>query len=98
MGSATNPKKTKGKASGNNMIGDGEATNQTNSMKEKKQVKTTKFKNLVKSKNHDFLFNCRNRETGTGFFILKARLTFTLLRQAFVEAPILCHFDPKCHI
>ena len=31
------------------------------------------------------------------FFILGARLAFTKLRQAFVKAPILYHFDPKCH-
>ena len=34
----------------------------------------------------------------TGYLIPKAREAFTQLRQAFIEAPILQHFDPKCHI
>ena len=58
----------------------------------------TKSKNLIKSKNHDFPPNSRNKEARTGFFTPKARLAFTQLRQIFVEAPILYHFDPKCHI
>ncbi len=32
------------------------------------------------------------------FLTPKARKTFTKLRQAFVKAPILNHFDPECHI
>ena len=58
----------------------------------------TKFKILVKSKNHDFPPNSRNREAGMGFFTPKARLAFTQLRQPFVEAPILHYFNPECHI
>ena len=53
---------------------------------------------MVKSKNHDFPPNFKNKEAGTGFLIPKARLTFTQLRQAFVKAPILYHFNPKYHI
>ena len=30
--------------------------------------------------------------------IPKARVAFTQLRQAFIEAPILQHFDPEYHI
>ena len=62
---------------GNSIIGGGEATNQTNFIKRKNQAKTTKSKILVKSKNHDFLLNSRNKEVGTGFFTPKARLAFT---------------------
>ena len=102
-GSAANPKKTKGKADGNNIVGNnmvdgGKATNQTNSTKRKNQVKTTKSKILVKSKNQDFLSNSRNKETGTSFLTSEARLAFTQLRQAFIEAPILHYFDLKSHI
>ena len=61
-------------------------------------MKITKSKILIKSKKHDFLLNSRNREAGTGFFTPKARLTFIQLRQAFVEAPILHHFDQESHI
>ena len=32
------------------------------------------------------------------FFTLGARLKFAKLRQAFVKAPILHHFDLDCHI
>ncbi len=32
------------------------------------------------------------------FLTFKARNAFTKLRQAFIEAPILNHFNPKCHI
>ena len=56
-----NPKETKGEAGSNSMVDGGEATNQTNSTKRKKQPKTTKSKILVKSKNHNFLPNFRNR-------------------------------------
>ena len=34
----------------------------------------------------------------SNFFTSKARLTFTKLRQVFVKALILYHFDPECHI
>ena len=36
-----------------------------------------KSKNLIKSKNCDFLPNSRNIETGPGFFTPKTRLAFT---------------------
>ena len=32
------------------------------------------------------------------FLIFRARKAFTHLMQAFIEAPILNHFDPKHHI
>ena len=76
------------------MVGGGEATNST---KRKIPVKTTKFKILVKSKNHNFP-KSRPEEIKTGFLTLKAKLAFTQLRQMFVEAPILHHFDPESHI
>ena len=45
-------------------------------------------KNLSKSK----------KTGGSDFLTLRTRLAFTKLRQAFVKAPILYHFDPKRHI
>ena len=96
-GSAANFKGTKGKVDGNSVIGNnvggGKATKPT---KEKNQAKTTKFKILVKFKNHDFT-KSRTEQVRTGFFIPKARLAFTQLKQAFVEAPILHHFNPESH-
>ena len=83
---------------GNNMVGGGKATNQANFTKRKNQAKTTKFKILVKSKNHDFPPNSRNKKVGTGFFTPKARLAFSQLKQAFVKAPIFHHFDLESHI
>ena len=87
-GSAANSEEIEGKVSGNNVfgnfVGSGEAINL---IKGKNQVKTTKSKILVKSKNYDFL-KSRTKKAGTSFLTPKVRLTFTQLRQAFVEAPI----------
>ena len=98
IGSATNLKETEGNVSGNSMVGDlvggGEATNPS---KGKNQAKTTKSKILVKSKNFDFP-KFRTEKAGMGFLIPKAKLAFTQLKQAFVEAPIFHHFDPESHI
>ena len=90
-GSAANYKETEGEVGGDSVVGnsiisDGEATNPT---KGKNQAKTTKSIILVKSKNHDFPPNSRNRKAGTGFLTPEARLAFTQLRQMFVKAPIL---------
>ena len=54
----------------------------------KKVQKLFKSKNLSKSK----------KIVGSDFFTPKAKLAFTKLRQAFVKAPILHHFNPKRHI
>ena len=55
---------------------------------EKKGWKTSKSKNLFKSKKMVIL----------NFFIPRAKLAFTELRQVFFKTPIFYHFDPKCHI
>ena len=97
-GFTANPEETEGGVGDNsvvgNVVGGSEATNPT---KRKNLIKITKSKILVKSKNHDFP-KSRPEEAGTGFFTPKARLAFTQLRQAFVKAPILHHFDPESHI
>ena len=96
-GSVASPEETKSGVGSNSVVdvvGSGEATNST---KRKNLAKTTKSKILVKSKNHDFL-KSRPKEAGTGFLTPKARLAFTRLRQAFVNPPILHHFDPESHI
>ena len=91
--SAANSEETEGGVSGDSMVGDmvggGKAINP---VKRKNQAETTKSKIWVKSKNHDFP-KSRIEKAGTGFFTPKARLAFIQLRQAFVEAPILHHFD-----
>ena len=96
-------KESESKVGSNNIVGNSiicgdKATNQTNSTKRKNKTKTTKSKILVKSKNYDFPPNFKNKEARAGFFTPKARLAFTQLRQAFVKALILYHFDPKSHI
>ena len=48
--------------------------------------KSSKSKNLSKSK-----------KTELGFFTSGARKAFTKLRQAFIKASILHHFDPERH-
>ena len=50
------------------------------------------------SKNRDFSPNSRNMEAESSFFISKARLAFTQIKQAFVEALILYLFNIECHI
>ena len=40
----------------------------------------------------------KNLNGATSYLTPNARQTFTQLRQAFTEASILRHFDPKCHI
>ena len=54
----------------------------------KKVQKLSKSKNLSKSK----------KTIRSDFLISRARLAFTKLRQTFVNAPILYHFDPERHI
>ena len=67
-------------------IGDDEV-DEINDEDRKKDQNPTKSKNLSKSK-----------KTELGFLISGARIAFTELRQAFVKALILYHFNPECHI
>ena len=55
---------------------------------EKKVQKLSKSKNLSKSK----------KTVGSDFLTPKAKLAFTKLRQAFVKALILYHFNPERYI
>ena len=55
---------------------------------EKKVQKLSKSKNLSKSK----------KTVGSDFFTPKAKLAFTKLRQVFVKALILHHFNLECQI
>ena len=52
-----------------------------------------KDRNLTKSKN---LF--KSKKTKSGFLTSGAKKAFTKLRQVFIKASILQHFDPKRHI
>ena len=98
IGSAANPKETEGGVGDNSVAGNmGGGGKAINSIKRKSPVKMTKSKILIKSKNHDFL-KSRYKKAKTGFLTPEARLVFTQLRQAFVKAPILYHFDPESHI
>ena len=40
----------------------------------------------------------KNLNEVTDYLTSKARLAFTILRKVFTKAPILRHFDLKCHI
>ena len=56
--------------------------------------KSTKSKSRTKSRylgNNNDLEECK-------FLTSDAREAFNRMRQAFIEAPILRHFDPECHI
>ena len=61
----------------------------------KKNQKTSKSKNLTKSKK---LCKSKKMVRSLDFLTPRARLAFTKLRQVFVKAPILHHFDSKRHI
>ena len=49
-------------------------------------------------KNYGFSLNSRNIDTRSDFFIPKAWLTFTNLKQMFVKAPIFYYFYQKYYI
>ena len=57
--------------------------------------KSEKSKKLSKNENSS---NFDALEAGPSFLTPKARATFNCLQLAFTKAPILWHFDPKCHI
>ena len=40
----------------------------------------------------------KNSNGATSYLIPNAKQTFIQLRQTFIKAPILHHFDPECHI
>ena len=68
---------------------DGDKIRANDITKKKNYSKTSKFKKLFKPK----------KKIGSlDFLILRARLVFTKLRQAFVRALILYYFDPECYI
>ena len=69
-------------------IGNNKIDDKVNNEVGKKDQKTFKSKKLSKSK----------KTVGLDFFISGAWLAFTKLRQAFVKALILYHFDPEHHI
>ena len=61
----------------------------------KSRNSTKSGKNLSKSGNSP---NFGAIEVGPSFLTPDAREAFNRLRLAFIEAPILWHFDPECHI
>ena len=64
---------------------DGAVDKERQNYSEKKVSKMTKSKSTKSS-------------SGSGFLTFKVRIVFTQLRQAFTEASIFQHFDPKYHI
>ena len=70
--------------------------------KTSKSQKSAKSQKLSKSgKNSSKSENSPNfgaKKSGPSFLTLEAKSTFNRLRLAFTKAPILWHFDPKCHI
>ncbi len=67
------------------------------SRKGQKGQKTAKSKKWIRAKKTE-ASRAKNLGQSGLFLTTDARKTFTKLRQAFVEAPILNHFDPKRHI
>ena len=63
--------------------------------------RNSKCKNSANSKKPSKSGNSPNfdaKEAGPNFLTPKARATFNRLQLAFTKAPILWHFEPKCHI
>ena len=67
------------------------------SCKGQKSQKTAKSKKWIWAKKAE-ASKAKNLGQSGLFFTANARKAFTKLRQAFVEAPILNHFDPERHI
>lgn len=55
-------------------------------------------KNIVITKNHNFLSNFKNIDIGLRFFIFKTKLAFTKSKQLFIKVLIFYYFNPKYHI
>ena len=67
--------------------------------KAKVGAKTAKSKSQDKSKGKNLAkFKALTQNSKSGFLTPRARQTFTKLRQAFIKALILDHFDPDCDI
>lgn len=53
---------------------------------------------IKKSLSSKKLSKSKNKVGSSDFLIPKTKLTFTKLRQVFLKAPILNHFNPECYI
>ncbi len=65
--------------------------------KSRKGQKTAKSKKWIWAKKAE-ASEAKNLGQSGLFLTTDARRAFTKLRQAFVKAPILNHFNPECHI
>lgn len=81
-----------------NVINDNAVGNNGTSRKIKNFSKLAKSKNLVKTKNPEFVVNSKSTWLRANFLTFKARVAFIQLRQAFIETPTLQYFKLKCHI
>ena len=83
-------------------VGGGDGSNDRSKHVEPKTGKTFKSRKLSKSgKNSSKSGNSPNfgaTEAGPSFLTPEARSAFNRLRLAFTKAPILRHFNSKCHI
>ncbi len=66
--------------------------------KSRKGQKTAKSKKWIRAEKSEASRAINLSSQSGSFLISEARKAITELRQAFVEAPILNHFDPKRHI
>ncbi len=67
------------------------------SRKGQKGQKTAKSKKWIRAEKAE-AFRAKNLSQSRSFLTSEARKAFTELRQVFIEAPILNHFDLKRHI
>ncbi len=95
--SAAGPTNPEQGGQGIQMENQGEKELAQKSHKGQKGQKTAKSKKWIRAKKAK-ASRAKNLGQSGLFFTTNARRTFTELRQAFVEAPILNHFDPERYI
>ncbi len=94
VGAAKNPEQG---GQGIQVKDQGEKEPEHKSRKGQKGQKTAKLKKWIQAKKVE-ASKAKNFGQSGSFLTADTRRAFTKLRQAFIEAPILNHFDPECHI
>lgn len=106
---SVNPKKNRvkvdndagGKFDSRDKFGDNKVSSnkvENNEVKNNKIAKKKNYQKTSKSKNYQKTFKYKKMVNSLNFFIVGARLVFTMLRQMFLKVLILHYFNPKRNI
>lgn len=60
--------------------------------------KSTSANSINAISSDKLIVETNGKDRRTEYITLGAKLSFIKLKQAFITAPILHHFDPKCHV